>query len=53
MKNSDRKATWTEIGAAWSHKDGTGFDLKYTAQALPGAKIVLRAVEEKPEEEPY
>jgi hypothetical protein len=52
MKNGDdKKATWTEIGAAWPHKDGKGFDLRYTAQALPGAKIVLRTVEEKPEEE--
>lgn len=52
MKNGDKKATWTEIGAAWPHKDGNGFDLKYTAQALSGAKIVLRTVEERPEEEP-
>jgi hypothetical protein len=41
-KNGDSKANWQEIGAAWPHKDGKGFSLKFTAQALPGAEIVLR-----------
>jgi hypothetical protein len=35
-------ATWTEIGAAWPHKDRKGFNLTFTAQPLPGAKLVLR-----------
>ena len=41
-KNGDRKATWQEIGAAWPHKDGKGFNLTFTARPLDGAQIVLR-----------
>jgi hypothetical protein len=41
-KNGDSKANWQEIGAAWPHKDGMGFSLKFTARALDGAEIVLR-----------
>ena len=42
-KNGDSKANWQEIGAAWPHKDGKGFNLKFTARPLDGAQIVLRA----------
>jgi hypothetical protein len=41
-KNGDSKANWQEIGAAWPHKDGKGFNLKFTARPLEGAEIVLR-----------
>jgi hypothetical protein len=41
-KNGEKKATWTEIGAAWPHKDGKGFNLTFTALPLEGAQIVLR-----------
>ncbi len=41
-KNGDSKANWQEIGAAWPHKDGKGFNLKFTARPLDGAEIVLR-----------
>ena len=41
-KNGDEKSTWQEIGAAWPHKDGKGFNLTYTAHPLEGAQIVLR-----------
>lgn len=37
------KATWQEIGAAWPHKDGKGFNLQFAARPLEGAAIVLRA----------
>ena len=42
-KNGEEKATWTEIGAAWPHKDGKGLNLTFTARPLEGAQIVLRA----------
>ena len=41
-KNDDSKANWQEIGAAWSHKDGKGFNLQFAARPLDGAEIVLR-----------
>jgi hypothetical protein len=41
-KNGDSKTNWQEIGAAWAHKDGRGFGLKFTARPLDGAEIVLR-----------
>ena len=47
-KNGE-KTTWTEIGAAWPNKDGNGFNLTFTALALPGAQIVLRVPKAKDE----
>jgi hypothetical protein len=41
-KNGDEKAAWTEIGAAWPHKDGKGFNLTFNARPLEGAQVVLR-----------
>ena len=41
------KARWTEIGAAWPHRDGKGFQLKYAACPLGDCEIVLRAVQPK------
>ena len=35
-------SNWTEIGAAWAHKDGKGFGLQLKALPLPGAELVLR-----------
>jgi hypothetical protein len=40
-KQGDGKSTWTEIGAAWPHKKGEGFNLAFTARPLDGAQIVL------------
>jgi hypothetical protein len=48
-KTGDSKANWQEIGAAWPHKDGNGFSLKFTARPLDGAEIVLRVVTAKKE----
>src|SRR5271168_5208446 len=28
-RNGEKKATWQEIGAAWPHKDGKGFNLQF------------------------
>jgi hypothetical protein len=41
-KNGDEKPFWTELGAAWPHKDGKGLNLSFTARTLEGAQIVLR-----------
>ena len=46
-KNGDKKSTWQEIGAAWPHKDGKGFNLTFTARPLEGADVVLRTVKAK------
>jgi hypothetical protein len=36
------KSHWQEIGAAWAHKDGKGFNLKLDYLPLNGAELVLR-----------
>ncbi len=41
-EGSDAKATWTEIGAAWKHRDGKGLNLKFTTPPVPGTDTVLR-----------
>lgn len=46
-KNGDRKAIWTELGAAWPHKDGKGFQLKFKASPFGECDVVLRAIKPK------
>jgi hypothetical protein len=46
-KNGDEKANWLEIGAAWPHKDGKGFNLKFAARPNDGADVVLRVAKPK------
>jgi hypothetical protein len=41
---------WREIGAAWAHKDGEGFNLKLDYLPLNGAEIVIRKPQPKAEE---
>jgi hypothetical protein len=41
-KEGDKKARWAEIGAAWPHKDGKGFNLKLDMLPLNGAELVIR-----------
>ena len=48
-RNGDKKAIWQEIGAAWPHKDGKGFNLTFAARPLEGAQIVLRVATAKTE----
>jgi hypothetical protein len=48
-KGTEGKAVWTEIGAAWGHKDGKGFNLQFNALPLEGARIVLRTAKAKEE----
>ncbi len=38
---------WVEIGAAWAHSDGKGFNISLKALPLPGAQMVLRVPKEK------
>ena len=48
-KNGEDKARWTELGAAWPHKDGKGFNLKFNASPFGECEVVLRAVKAKQE----
>jgi hypothetical protein len=36
------KANWTEIGAAWPHRDGKGFNLRLDLLPTGDAEIVIR-----------
>jgi uncharacterized protein (DUF736 family) len=49
-KNGDRKF-WREIGAAWQHQDGEGFNVKLDFLPLNAAEIVIRKPTEKAEAE--
>jgi hypothetical protein len=44
------KSRWSEIGAAWAHQDGKGFNVKLDYLPLNGAEIVIR--EPKAEQAP-
>jgi hypothetical protein len=46
-KQGDEKTRWTELGAAWPHKDGKGFQLKFNACPVGECEIVLRAATTK------
>ena len=43
------KASWTQIGAAWQHKDGKGFSIACDAIPLAG-RMALRLIEKTPAE---
>lgn len=40
-KFGEGKSHWTDIGAAWPHKDGKGFNVKLNLVPLSG-EIVIR-----------
>lgn len=40
-KDDKEKSSWKEIGVAWAHKDGKGFDVNVKLIPLSG-RIVLR-----------
>ncbi len=46
-KNGDEKARWTELGAAWPHKDGKGFQLRFNASPFGECEVVIRKIEPK------
>ena len=53
VTESGSRHFWREIGAAWSHADGDGFNLKLDYLPLNGADIVVRKplpAEERPED---
>ena len=45
-----KKAKWTKVGAAWSHKDGEGLNVQLDALPVGGRLSIrkVRATEEKP-----
>ena len=43
----DAKNRWLEVGAAWPHKDGKGFDVALSALPVDG-RLVIRLNEPKP-----
>ncbi len=47
-REGDKKANWREIGVAFAHKDGKGFDLLLDAVPVSG-RVVLRTIEDKAE----
>jgi hypothetical protein len=46
-ENNRENARWTDIGVAWSTKDGKGFTLALNAIPVNG-RIVMRINEDKP-----
>ncbi len=50
IKREDKDDYWLNLGVAFKHEDGEGFNI--LLQALPtDAKLVLRTYKEKPEEQ--
>lgn len=41
-EGTDKKAQWFEIGIAWSHKDGGGFDVVIPPGVTVTGRIVCR-----------
>jgi hypothetical protein len=42
VTKGSKRNFWREIGAAWAHADGEGFNLKLDMLPLNGAEIVIR-----------
>ncbi len=49
-KRTSGENDWTEVGAAWAHKDGKGFSLKLEYLPLNGGELSLRIPSEKKSE---
>jgi hypothetical protein len=49
-KRNSGENGWTEIGAAWPHKDGKGFSLKLEYLPLYGGELSLRIPSDKKSE---
>ena len=41
-KDASGKSDWKDIGPAWPHKDGRGFNLRFTVSPAAGAEVILR-----------
>ena len=50
IKREGREDYWLNLGVAFAHEDGEGFNLLLQAAPLDG-KLVLRTYKEKPEEQ--
>ena len=46
-EGSDKKAQWIEVGAVWSHSDGSGFDLVVPSGISLSGRIVCRKRKEQ------
>jgi hypothetical protein len=42
-----KNARWIDIGAAWTHPDGKGFDLELQTVPLTAAELVVRIAGER------
>jgi hypothetical protein len=47
VTKDEEKPFWLEIGAAWPHKDGNGFNIKLNACPIGNGEIVLRTAKPK------
>jgi len=47
--NDGESGYWAPIGAAWTNRDGKGFNLKLEYLPLLGADIVIREIDEDAE----
>ncbi|MCA0248977.1 MAG: hypothetical protein LCH93_20390 [Proteobacteria bacterium] len=45
------KAFWADIGAAWAHGDGKGFDVVLNLLPMQGQNIVIRVNEPREDEQ--
>lgn len=48
VEGEGKSASWTKIGAAWPHENGTGLTIRLSAVPLSG-RLVLRAPKPKAE----
>jgi hypothetical protein len=46
-KDAGAKSDWKDIGAAWPHRDGRGFNLRFASNPTEGAEVILRTVRAK------
>ena len=46
-KNGQDESFWTEVGAAWSHEDGQGFNLSIKKGLSVSGQLVLRTVKDE------
>jgi hypothetical protein len=50
VTKGNKRNFWQEIGAAWAHPDGEGFNLKLDMLPLNGAEIIIRKPKAEGEE---
>jgi len=49
QKDGEQKADWTEIGAAWPHKDGKSLDILLKTVPLNGRIVISHSVPKNPD----